>query len=194
MEFAHLPEHVRKVLTETGAFQEGHFKLSSGLHSRGYLQCALILQHPATAAMIAEDLALRFRDKKPDVVLSPALGGIILGHELARALGCRGIFAERKDGEMLLRRGFYLKQGEKVLLAEDVVTTGGSVQELRRIVDEKQAVVVGYTAVCDRSSGRFAPTEKLDPWITLSIETFEQDKCPLCAEGVPMDKPGSRWQ
>ena len=169
MEFAHLPEHVRKVLTETGAFQEGHFKLSSGLHSRGYLQCALILQHPATAAMIAEDLALRFRDKKPDVVLSPALGGIILGHELARALGCRGIFAERKDGEMLLRRGFYLKPGEKVLLAEDVVTTGGSVQELRRIVDQEQAVVVGYTAVCDRSSGRFAPIEKLDPWITLSI-------------------------
>ena len=194
MEFSHLPKDARHILTETGAFQQGHFQLSSGLHSRGYLQCALILQYPPHAEFISKELAVRLTDKKPDVVLTPALGGIVLGYELARALSCRGIFAERVSGEMKLRRGFFIQPDERVLLAEDVVTTGGSVQELRTIVEAADAHVIGYAAICDRSGGRFNPPEGLESWITLSLETFPPETCPLCRDGLPIDKPGSRWK
>jgi orotate phosphoribosyltransferase len=194
MKFPHLPEKAREILTQTGAFQEGHFQLTSGLHSRGYLQCALILQYPQHAEFISRELAIRLADKKPDVVLSPALGGIVLGYELARALSCRGIFAERVSGEMKLRRGFSIRENEHVLIAEDVVTTGGSVQELKAIAEAAGAKVVGFTAICDRSDGHFNPPEGLYPWVTLSIETFAPAACPLCREGIPIFKPGSRWK
>lgn len=194
MEFSHLPEIAQKIFTETGAFRQGHFQLSSGLHSPGYLQCALILQYPQHAEYICREMALRLVGKKPDIVLSPALGGIVMGYELARALNCRGIFGERVGGDMQLRRGFFLRENERVLLAEDVVTTGGSVQELKALVEAAGARVVGYAALCDRSGGRFKPEEGLDSWITLSIETWQPDQCPLCREGVPIDKPGSRWK
>ncbi|MBN1902805.1 orotate phosphoribosyltransferase [Candidatus Sumerlaeota bacterium] len=191
---SHLPQEAQDILIKSGAFQEGHFKLSSGLHSSGYLQCALILQYPEYAEIIAQDLGKRFQKHKCDVVLTPALGGIVLGQELARVLKCRAIFAERQDGELSLRRGFYIKEGERVLLAEDVVTTGGSVLALRKIAQMADAKVVGYTVVCDRSGGRFSPPEGIEPWITLNIETYSPEACPLCARGAPIQKPGSRWK
>lgn len=194
MEFSHLPEIAQKILTETGAFRQGHFQLTSGLHSSGYLQCALILQYPHHAEYICRELAQRLAAKKPDVVLSPALGGIVMGYELARALHCRGIFGERVNGEMQLRRGFFLRENERVLLAEDVVTTGGSVQELKAIVEAAGAQIIGYAALCDRSGGMFSPAQGLDSWVMLSIESWQPDLCPLCGKGIPIDKPGSRWK
>lgn len=192
MVLSHLSQEAHDILIESGAFQEGHFKLSSGLHSKGYLQCALILQYPEYAEIIAHNLANRFIKQKCDLVLTPALGGIVLGQELARVLKCRAIFAERQDDEMKLRRGFYIEDGERVLLAEDVVTTGGSVLALRKIVQTADAKVVGYTVICDRSGGRFKPPEGIEPWITLNIETYSPEACPLCARGIPIVKPGSR--
>jgi orotate phosphoribosyltransferase len=194
MVLSHLSQEARDILVKSGAFQEGHFKLSSGLHSRGYLQCALILQYPEYAEIIARDLANRFIKQKCDLVLTPALGGIVLGQELARVLKCRAIFAERQDDEMNLRRGFYIQDGERVLLAEDVVTTGGSVLTLRKIVQSSDAKVVGYTVICDRSGGRFTPPEGIESWISLNIETYSPEACPLCAQGVAIQKPGSRWK
>ena len=193
MKFDKLPETAKKILTETGAYQEGHFKLSSGLHSNGYLQCALILQYPEYAGIIADELAEKFRHKKPDLVLTPAVGGIVLGQELARVLGCRAIFAERVDDEMKLRRGFEIRENEKVLLAEDVTTTGGSVLQLKKIVNTYGGKVIGFTVICDRSEGQFKPPEGLEPWISLHVDTFSPENCPLCREGVPVNKPGSRW-
>jgi orotate phosphoribosyltransferase len=194
MVLSHLSQEAQDILIKSGAFQEGHFKLSSGLHSKGYLQCALILQYPEYAEIIARELAGRFMKQKCDVVLTPALGGIVLGQELARVLKCRAIFAERQDDEMKLRRGFYIKEGERVLLAEDVVTTGGSVLALRKIVQMSDAKVVGYTVICDRSGGRFVPPEGIEPWITLNIETYSPEACPLCEAGIAVQKPGSRWK
>jgi len=194
MKFENLSDKAKEILTKSCAYQEGHFCLSSGLHSTGYLQCARILQYPEYAEHIAKELAEKFKSKKPDVVLSPALGGIVWGQELARALGCRAIFAERKGGELKIRRGFYIDEGEKVLLAEDVVTTGGSVLELRKLVDETGGKIIGYTVICDRSSGQFKPSEGMDPWISLSIPTYEPNACPHCIKGEAMTKPGSRWK
>ena len=194
MTLSHLSKEAKDILLKTGAFQEGHFKLSSGLHSRGYLQCALILQYPEYAEIIAQDLGKKFRKKKPDVVLTPALGGVVLGQELARVLKCRAIFAERQDDELQLRRGFYIQENENVLLAEDVVTTGGSVLSLRKIVNMAGAKVAGYTVICDRSKGSFKPEEGIESWIALNIETFSPEACPLCQNGVPVTKPGSRWK
>lgn len=192
MEFSNLPEEAKKILTETSAFQEGHFKLTSGLHSEGYLQCALILQHPELAEKIATELSEKFRSEKIDAVLTPAVGGIVLGQEIARAIGCRAIFGERVNGDMTLRRGFSISPGEKILLAEDVVTTGGSVMELKKIVLGNKAEVAGFTAVCNRSGGKFKPPEGLHPWISLTIETWQPEECPLCKKGLPIQKPGSR--
>jgi len=194
MPLSNLNETAREILTKSGAFREGHFKLTSGLHSPAYLQCALILQYPRYAQIIAKDLAQRFADKKPDVVLTPAVGGIVLGQELARILNCRAIFAERTEGALKLRRGFYLDEGERVLLAEDVVTTGGSVLELRKIAHQAGARLIGYTVICDRSGGSFKPAEGMEYWITLKIQTYDPHSCPLCEKGVPINKPGSRWK
>ncbi len=194
MTLSHLPKEAKDILLNTGAFQEGHFKLSSGLHSSGYLQCALILQYPEHAEVIAQELGKRFMKKKIDVVLTPALGGVVLGQEIARVLKCRAIFAERQDDQLQLRRGFYIRENENVLLAEDVVTTGGSVLSLRKIVSMAGAKVVGYTVICDRSKGSFKPEEGIESWISLDIETFSPEACPLCQKGVPVNKPGSRWK
>jgi len=193
MKLNDLSEEQKNMLTETGAFREGHFKLTSGLHSAGYLQCALILQYPNHAEKIARDLAERY-SKKPDIVLTPAIGGIVFGQELARALGCRAIFAERKNGELKLRRGFYIEEDEKILLAEDVITTGGSVLELRSIVKNAGARVTGFCVICDRSGGKFVPEEGLESWISLQIDAWEAGDCPLCKKEIPLQKPGSRWK
>jgi len=178
----------------TGALLDGHFLLSSGLHSPRYLQCALVLQYPKIAEAMCADLAERVRQLEPQVVLAPALGGIVLAYELARALGVRGIFGERKEGKMVLRRGFRLTPGERVLLAEDVITTGGSLRELYPLVEAAGAQVVCIAALVDRSSEEKRPDfgATLESLICLSVPTYAPEVCPLCKKGLPLVKPGSR--
>jgi orotate phosphoribosyltransferase len=177
---------------QVGALLEGHFRLTSGLHSSGYLQCALVLQHPDLAEALGAAIAERVRGLGAQAVLSPALGGIVIGQEVGRALGIRAIFAERQDGTLMLRRGFTLAPGEKVLVVEDVVTTGGSTRETIDVARAAGAQVVGAASIIDRSGG----AQKLDvPYhalATVSLPTYEPEKCPLCLAGQPVVKPGSR--
>jgi orotate phosphoribosyltransferase len=177
---------------QVGALLEGHFRLTSGLHSSGYLQCALVLQHPDLAEALGAAIAERVRGLGAQAVLSPALGGIVIGQEVGRALGIRAIFAERQDGTLMLRRGFTLAPGEKVLVVEDVVTTGGSTRETIDVARAAGAQVVGAASIIDRSGG----AQKLDvPYhalATVSLPTYEPEKCPLCLAGQPVIKPGSR--
>ena len=179
----------------TGAYLEGHFKLSSGLHSPGYMQSALVLQHPSDAAALGAGIAAHVRDFGATVVLSPALGGLIIGHEVARALGVRAIFAERAGGAALtLRRGFTLSAADRVLVVEDVFTTGKSTRETIDVAREAGATAVGAAAIVDRSGGAIdfgLPSYAL---IRLYVPTYEPGACPLCAKGVPVVKPGSRPQ
>jgi orotate phosphoribosyltransferase len=175
-----------------GALLEGHFRLTSGLHSPGYLQCALVLQHPREAEALGAAIADRVRGLDVQTVLSPALGGIVIGQEVGRALGVRALFAERQDGRLTLRRGFSLEAGERVLVVEDVVTTGGSTRETIDVAREARAVVVGAAAIIDRSGGQ----QKIDvPFHVLaevSLPTYDAEACPLCRAGLPVVKPGSR--
>lgn len=174
------------------ALLEGHFRLSSGLHSPGYLQCALVLQHPQHAARLGEQLAAPLQELRPTTVLSPALGGLIIGHEVARALGARAIFAEREDGVLRLRRGFALTEAERVLVVEDVLTTGGSTRETMQVARAAGAQVLAAAAVVDRSAGTASLDVPLHALVSLSLPTYEPAACPLCAQGVPLTKPGSR--
>ena len=175
-----------------GGLLEGHFRLTSGLHSTGYLQSALVLQHPREAEACGAALADQLRGLDAQVVLSPALGGIVIGQEVGRALGIRAMFAERQDGRLVLRRGFTLEPGEKVVVVEDVVTTGGSTRETIDVARATGAVVVGAASIIDRSGGQ----QKLDvPFHSLaevSLPTYEPESCPLCLAGQPVVKPGSR--
>jgi len=175
----------------SGALLEGHFRLSSGLHSTGYLQCALVLQHPAHAETLGRGIAEKVRSLRPTVVLSPALGGIVIGHEVARALGVRAIFAERQDAALTLRRGFTLEASDRVLVVEDVLTTGGSTRETMQVAMASGGQVVGCAAIVDRSGGATfdVPFHALLP---MTLPTFQPDACPSCAQGLPVIKPGSR--
>jgi orotate phosphoribosyltransferase len=175
-----------------GALLEGHFRLTSGLHSNGYLQSALVLQHPADAGALGAALASKVASWRPDVVLSPALGGVIIGHEVARALMVRALFAERADGNLTLRRGFALKRGERVLIVEDVVTTGGSTRETIDVATASGAQVVGATALIDRSGGAAQLGVPFEALARLALPTYEPAGCPLCGQGLPVVKPGSR--
>src|SRR5687768_18031328 len=183
---------VLDVFRRLGALHEGHFRLTSGLHSPGYLQCALVLQYPREAEGLGAALAEQTSALRADVVLSPALGGIVIGQEVARALGVRAIFAERQEGTLTLRRGFSLAPGEKVLVVEDVVTTGGSTRETIEVARAAGAEVVGAASIIDRSGGH----QQLDvPYIALAsvaLPTYDPAVCPLCRAGTPAVKPGSR--
>lgn len=177
----------------TGAFLEGHFRLSSGLHSTGYLQSALVLQYPEEAASLGRRLAAAVAALGPSVVLSPALGGLIIGHEVGRALKVRAIFAERSGGtELGLRRGFTLGAGDRVLVVEDVFTTGKSTRETIDVARGAGATVVGAASIIDRSGGTIDFGVPAHSLVQLSLPTYEPEKCPLCAKGVPVVKPGSR--
>ena len=183
---------------QSGALLEGHFRLSSGLHSPGYLQCALVLQHPLHAAALASAIGARTRDLGANVVLSPALGGVVIGQEVGRALGVRAIFAERADGELTLRRGFTLGSSDRVLVIEDVLTTGGSTRETIRVAAAAGAVVVGAASIVDRGSATISSDRAAElgvPFVSLlqiDLPTYEASACPLCAQGLPVVKPGSR--
>lgn len=185
-------EDSAKLLEQSGALLTGHFRLSSGLHSNQYFQCATLLEDSRNAEKLVEALIPIVSKWKPDVIVSPALGAIIFGYELARSLGVRNIFAERPEGHFELRRGFFLKPGERVVLAENVVTTGGSVLETARMVKNLGAEVAGYAVIVDRSAGRFAPPEPVVAYAALTADTFPEEKCPLCKSQVPLTKPGSR--
>lgn len=175
-----------------GGLLEGHFRLSSGLHSPGYLQSALVLQHPAEAERCGVELAARLRDLRATVVLSPALGGIVIGQEVGRALGVRAIFAERQDGALMLRRGFTLSPSDRVLVVEDVWTTGGSTRETMAVARAAGAQVVGVAVIINRSGGEPALDVPFTALAALTVPTFAPEQCPLCAAGTPVVKPGSR--
>jgi orotate phosphoribosyltransferase len=176
----------------SGALLEGHFRLSSGLHSTGYLQCALVLQHPEHAELLGRAIAVRTRQLGATVVLSPALGGVIIGHEVGRALGVRALFAERQDGALMLRRGFVLGENDRVLVIEDVVTTGGSTRETMQVATAAGGHVVGAASIVDRSGGRTELSVPFHALLEIDLPTYEPGACPLCAKGLPVVKPGSR--
>jgi orotate phosphoribosyltransferase len=189
-------DEVLSIFKETGALLDGHFRLSSGLHSNQYFQCAKVLQYPRHGGALCEEIAGAFSDTPIDLVIAPALGGIVVGQEVGRQLARRTIFAERKGGAMELRRGFSIRPGESVLVCEDVVTTGGSVLEVFEIVGAMGGKVAGVGFIVDRSGGsvRFPLVDDARQFavLTMDVVTFPPEQCPLCAEGIPLTKPGSR--
>lgn len=189
--FFTMEEPFEDLLRRTEALLEGHFVLASGLHSSHYVQCARTLQHPTYAEGLGGCLADRFRDYAVDAVVSPAVGGLIIGHETARALGVRALFGEREDGVMTLRRGFVLQPGERVLVVEDVTTTGGSVRELMTLARELKGTVVGVGAILDRSGGQIDLGVPLHALLTSGMPAWQPEACPLCQQGSAPMKPGS---
>ena len=185
-------DDVLKVFREHSALLEGHFILSSGLHSDRYIQCALVLQQPRVAEQLCVALAPRLVELGAKTVVGPALGGVIVAHEVARALGLRALFTERQDGKMTLRRGFRLEEGEPVLVVEDVITTGKSTRETIDCIEDAGGKVVGVGALVDRSGGKAEFTVPKAALVTLDVKTYDPDNCPLCREGKPAVKPGSR--
>src|SRR5947208_11912434 len=183
------PLDLPALLTETGALISGHFRLSSGLHSRSYVQCARLLEHPRHARAIGEALGEKLRGMNARKVVAPALGGVIIGYTVAEALDVPSIFTERKDGVMTLRRGFRIGDGEPVVIVEDVVTTGKSTREAADVVKEHGGVVAGFASILNRSikDNPFdAPYASL---LALALETYDEANCPLCKKSVPIDSP-----
>ena len=189
---------ILKLFEKKGALLSGHFLLTSGLHSNKYFQCALLLQYPGIAGKIARMLAKKLlsepglADSGIDCVLSPAVGGIVIGQEIARVLKCRAIFTERVDGKMTLRRGFYLNKDKNVLIAEDVVTTGGTTKELIQMAKEENARPAAACSIVDRGGDALDLGIPFVSLCKLKIDTFPQGSCPMCRESIPLIKPGSR--
>ena len=183
---------VLTLFRRSGALLEGHFRLSSGLHSPGYLQCALVLQFPRDAEAIGAALADRVRSFGANAVLSPALGGIVIGQEVARGLNVRALFAERQDGTLTLRRGFTLSPDDKVLVVEDVITTAGSTRETIAVAEQHGATVVGACSIVDRSNGTHGLELPYEALLPINLPTYREVECPLCKQGVAVIKPGSR--
>jgi orotate phosphoribosyltransferase len=186
-------EEILKLLESVGAIRQGHFELSSGRHSNTYIQCALVLAYPQHAEQLGRALAALFRDHAVECVVSPALGGVIIGHEVARALGVRALFVERdRSGQMSLRRGFELKPGERVLVIEDVWTTGGSTRETIGVVEQEEGLAVAAGAIIDRSGGRLEWNVAARALLEMDVPSYEPDECPLCRSGGFATRPGSR--
>jgi orotate phosphoribosyltransferase len=181
-----------QMLEESGALRRGHFLLSSGLHSTAYVQCAMLLEDPVRARKVGSDLAELLRSYHPDSVLAPALGGVVIGHEVAAALGVPFRFTERKGDEMGLRRGFSLRQGERVVIVEDVVTTGRSTLETAALATARGARVVAIGAIIDRTAGRDPFDVPFKALLELDLPSYAPGECPSCRTGVPAEKPGSR--
>ena len=190
------PRQVLEMFRDAGALLDGHFRLTSGLHSPQYFQCAKVLQYPRFTERLCGEIADHFRPAGIQAVIAPALGGIVVGQEVGRQLNARTMFAERSDGVMQLRRGFSIAPGERVLVCEDVVTTGGSVHEVIRIVKSSGGAVVGVGYLVDRSGG--SVKFEVDPGgsrvcvLTMNVVTYPPDACPLCKNGIKVEKPGSR--
>lgn len=183
---------ILEIFKKSGALLEGHFLLTSGRHSNVYFQCAKVLQYPEYTEALCSIIAAKFKNTDIDTVISPAMGGIIVGQETARLLNKRSIFAEREDKALTLRRGFSLKEGEKVLVCEDVVTTGGSVFEVIEIVKNAGAVVAGVGFIVDRSNGKVDFGYPQISTMKMNVISYDASECPMCKEGTPAVKPGSR--
>ncbi len=182
-----------RIFEETGALQNGHFLLSSGLHSPQYFQCGLVLQYPEYLQKFAADIVDYFYEEENiGVVVAPAIGGIVIATEVGRQLEVRSIFAEREKGKMTLRRDFVIEQNEKVLVCEDVLTTGGSVREVINLVEKVGGYPVGVAAIMDRSNGNVNFDVPFYPTVQIRALTYKPEKCPLCSQGIPLTKPGSR--
>lgn len=187
-------DEILKVLEQVGAIRQGHFELSSGRHSGTYIQCALVLAYPQHADPLGRALGELFKDRSISCVVSPALGGIIIGHEVARGLGVRALFVERdRSGQMALRRGFELKLNERVLVIEDVWTTGGSTREAIGVVEQEGGLVVAAGALIDRSGGRLELNVPARALLQMDVPSYEPDDCPLCRAGGIATRPGSRF-
>lgn len=187
-------DEVLHLLEEAGAVRRGHFELSSGRHSGHYIQCALVLQYPEHAEKLGRALASQFHDSAVGCVASPALGGILLGYEVARALGVRSVFVERDgSGQMALRRGFQFAPEERVLVIEDVWTTGGSTRETISVVEQEGGCVVAAGALIDRSGGRLELPVRAQALLEMDVPSYEADDCPLCRAGSAVVRPGSRF-
>jgi len=183
---------VEDILMKTGALLTGHFRLTSGRHAAQYMQCAKVMQYPEETTCIANVIAEGFKDDDVDIVLAPAIGGIILGYELARALKAKSLFVERENGEMTLRRGFEIPKGARVLIAEDVVTTGGTTKEVMAVAQAHGAEIVGTCSMVDRTGGQIELGTKFIAAYSKAFASYEPEDCPLCKEGQPIVKPGSR--
>ncbi len=188
-----MPLDLLALLSETGALLSGHFRLSSGLHSPGYVQCALLLEHPRNARAIGEALAAKVATMMPAKIVAPALGGVIIGYTVAEALGLPSIFTERKDGAMTLRRGFRIAADEPVVIVEDVVTTGKSTRETVAVVEGLGGRVVGFASILNRSGTPNPFDAPYEALMELNLETYDEAACPLCARGLALDAPGSRF-
>lgn len=185
-------QEVKEIFEKTGAMLTGHFRLTSGRHSDRYFQCALVLQHPQYCAQLCQALAQAFAQKQVETVIGPAMGGILVAYEVARALGVRSIFAEREEGHMTFRRGFAIRPGEKILVVEDVITTGGSVLEVIEAAKAAGGDVVGAGVLVDRSGGKANLGVHTHALLEIPAVSYEPDQCPLCRQGIPAMKPGSR--
>jgi orotate phosphoribosyltransferase len=185
-------QEVVSIFQKTGAMLKGHFQLTSGLHSDRYFQCAMVLQHPEHTGVLCRGLADRFAGENITTVVGPAVGGIIVSYEMGRALGVRSIFTERENGVMKLRRGFDLVPGERVLVVEDVITTGGSVREAIAAVEALGGEVAGVGVLVDRSNGTIDFGVRTEALLVTEVITYQPEECPLCQQGSPAIKPGSR--
>ncbi len=185
-------EELLQIFRQTNALLDGHFLLTSGLHSPHYFQCAKVLQYPKYLHLFAGELAKHFEYSEIELVISPAIGGIVVGTEVGRMLDVRTIFAERENGVMRLRRGFEIKKGERVLVVEDVVTTGGSVNEIIQLTKKTDATLAGVGYIVDRSNGKTTFNAKTFSVLQMDVVTYTPDSCPLCKDGSSAVKPGSR--
>lgn len=187
-------QEIIDVFKQTQVMLEGHFLLTSGRHSDKYMQCARLFEHPEQSARLCQELAQRFADDNIELVVGPAVGGIIMAYEMARQLQVRNVFAERQEGKMTLRRGFAIPKGARVLVTEDVVTTGGSVKEVIALIQSQGATVVGVASMVDRSNGAVDFARKFEPLLRMEVVSYEATDCPLCQAhpDLPAIKPGSR--
>jgi orotate phosphoribosyltransferase len=188
-----MPLDLPALLAQTGALLSGHFRLSSGLHSPNYVQCAKLLEHPRNANAIGAALAEKLRGLGAQKIVAPALGGVIIGYTVAAALDLPSIFTERKDGAMTLRRGFHIGDGEKVVIVEDVVTTGKSTRETAAVVEQCGGVVGGFASILNRSGKANPFDQPYESLMSLALETYDEAECPSCKRGVAIDAPGSRF-
>ncbi len=185
-------EQALELLKEAGSLWEGHFLLTSGKHSARYLQCAKVFQNTKYSEMFCKELAEQFKNDNIDLVIGPALGAIQMAYEVSRHLEVPNFFAERENGVMTLRRGFAVSEGQRVLVVEDVVTTGGSVREVMKLVEAAGGIVAGVGAIADRTGGKIDFGVPFKSVLSIEIESFQPDECPLCKQGIPVVKPGSK--
>lgn len=185
-------KEIMEILRETKVLREGHFRLTNGRHSRQSMQISQVIQYPKFLEVLCEELARRFKGEEIDVVVAPAIGGILVAYEVAKTLGTRCLFIEREEGKMVFRRGFTLEEDENVLVVEDAVTTGDSVQEVLEAVKERGGSVRGVGIVLDRSGGKIHFGVHTEALVSLECQSWEPEVCPLCKEGVPLGKPGAK--